>query len=447
VLISRENARGGGGSPAAGAAAHSPHSGAPCRCGGLIRLVQTLRTLGLSRCPGGSDTCSAAAPCDDADRCCRQAVVDRCRDTSSTGTHFYQGAPGPSDTDMSGAAAGGRVQYRGRMSAETEPSQRSSIRQRLMGAPARGEKSFRQATSWGACRSDFMKDTWVLKVSFGYFDVIQSPQFRDLGRDFPQSSSGVGPPPSGEGGVDWFRCLFRGGLLQHSGSWGPSRGRTRYPPSGGFTYRFGLGRARRCWDLPTIAHAGPAASFSKRYPALSLIIRPVGKNARRIDTCRRRSSLGRGLREGRDMADPAVIAAARGRELGRCGRAGGCWATTTLNRAKGIQERSETHAWGRRGGAQPRGGIWRCPRLVIPRTKIFWGGTRGISHGGSSTCRHRMPSAIRNMQGRGIYYCDRGLTRRPVSAHGRRGAVPPPSRHRKYTRSFLKGASARRGAP
>jgi len=177
-----------------------------------------------------------------------------------------------------------------------------------------------------------MKD--VVKVSW-VFDVI-SP-FAYLA--FPQLSR-----LPAHVSVELVPVLFAG-LLQHFGQLGPAE----IPSKRRFTYRFVLWRARQL-GLPM--RMPPAHPFNP-LPALRLII-AAGSDRRAAGIV-----LDAVFREGRDMADPAVIAALA-RELGVADVQAALGDTTLKQRLR------DNTAW---ASAQ---GVFGVPTLVI-RNELFWG--------------------------------------------------------------------------
>jgi 2-hydroxychromene-2-carboxylate isomerase len=176
-----------------------------------------------------------------------------------------------------------------------------------------------------------MKD--VLKVSW-VFDVI-SP-FAYLA--FPQLSR-----LPAHVSVEFVPVLFAG-LLQHFGQLGPAE----IPSKRRFTYRFALWRARQL-GLPM--RMPPAHPFNP-LAALRLII-AAGSDQRAAGTV-----LDAVYREGRDVADAAVIAALA-RELGVDPQA-------ALGDATVKQRLRDNTNW-----ASSRG-IFGVPTLVIG-DELFWG--------------------------------------------------------------------------
>ena len=176
-----------------------------------------------------------------------------------------------------------------------------------------------------------MKD--VLKVSW-VFDVI-SP-FAYLA--FPQPSR-----LPAHVSVEFVPVLFAG-LLQHFGQLGPAE----IPSKRRFTYRFALWRARQL-RLPM--RMPPAHPFNP-LAALRLII-AAGSDQRAAGTV-----LDAVYREGRDVADAAVIAALA-RELGVDPQA-------ALGDATVKQRLRDNTNW-----ASSRG-IFGVPTLVIG-DELFWG--------------------------------------------------------------------------
>ena len=176
-----------------------------------------------------------------------------------------------------------------------------------------------------------MKD--VVKVSW-VFDVI-SP-FAYLG--FPRLSRL--PVQS----VEFVPVLFAG-LLQHFGQLGPAE----IPSKRRFTYRFALWRARQL-GLPM--RLPPAHPFNP-LAALRLII-AAGSDQRAVGTV-----LDAVYREGRDVADPGVIAELA-RELGVADPQAALADTTIKQRLR------DNTNW-----ASSRG-IFGVPTLVIGE-EFFWG--------------------------------------------------------------------------
>jgi len=177
-----------------------------------------------------------------------------------------------------------------------------------------------------------MKD--VLKVSW-VFDVI-SP-FAYLA--FPQLSR-----LPAHVSVEFVPVLFAG-LLQHFGQLGPAE----IPSKRRFTYRFALWRARQL-GLPM--RMPPAHPFNP-LAALRLII-AAGSDRRAA-----RIALDAVYREGRDVADPGVIAELA-RELGVADPHAALGDTTIKQRLR------DNTNW-----ASSRG-IFGVPTLVIG-DELFWG--------------------------------------------------------------------------
>jgi len=177
-----------------------------------------------------------------------------------------------------------------------------------------------------------MKD--VVKVSW-VFDVI-SP-FAYLA--FPQLSR-----LPAHVSVGFVPVLFAG-LLQHFGQLGPAE----IPSKRRFTYRFVLWRARQL-GLPM--RMPPAHPFNP-LPALRLII-AAGSDRRAAGTV-----LDAVFRDGRDVADPAVIAALA-RELGVADVPAAVDDSTVKQRLR------DNTAW-----ASARG-VFGVPTLVIGK-ELFWG--------------------------------------------------------------------------
>ncbi len=177
-----------------------------------------------------------------------------------------------------------------------------------------------------------MKD--VLKVSW-VFDVI-SP-FAYLA--FPQLSR-----LPAHVSVEFVPVLFAG-LLQHFGQLGPAE----IPSKRRFTYRFALWRARQL-GLPM--RMPPAHPFNP-LAALRLII-AAGSDRRAA-----RIALDAVYREGRDVADPGVIAELA-RELGVADPQAALGDTTIKQRLR------DNTNW-----ASSRG-IFGVPTLVIG-DELFWG--------------------------------------------------------------------------
>jgi 2-hydroxychromene-2-carboxylate isomerase len=174
----------------------------------------------------------------------------------------------------------------------------------------------------------------AVKVSW-VFDVI-SP-FAYLA--FPQLSR---LPPHVS--VEFVPVLFAG-LLQHFGQLGPAE----IPSKRRFTYRFVLWRARQL-GLPM--RMPPAHPFNP-LPALRLII-AAGSDRRAAGTV-----LDAVFREGRDVADPAVIAALA-RELGVADVQAALEDSTLKQRLR------DNTTW-----ASARG-VFGVPTLVIGK-ELFWG--------------------------------------------------------------------------
>jgi 2-hydroxychromene-2-carboxylate isomerase len=144
--------------------------------------------------------------------------------------------------------------------------------------------------------------------------------------------------------VEFVPVLFAG-LLQHFGQLGPAE----IPSKRRFTYRFVLWRARQL-GLPM--RMPPAHPFNP-LPALRLII-AAGSDRRAAGTV-----LDAVFREGRDVADPAVIAALA-RELGVAD------VQAALNDSALKQRLRDNTAW-----ASARG-VFGVPTLVIGQ-ELFWG--------------------------------------------------------------------------
>lgn len=174
----------------------------------------------------------------------------------------------------------------------------------------------------------------AVKVSW-VFDVI-SP-FAYLA--FPQL-----PRLPAHVSVEFVPVLFAG-LLQHFGQLGPAE----IPSKRRFTYRFVLWRARQL-GLPM--RMPPAHPFNP-LPALRLII-AAGSDRRAAGTV-----LDAVFREGRDVADPAVIAALA-RELGVADL------QAALDDSAAKQRLRDNTAW-----ASARG-VFGVPTLVIG-DELFWG--------------------------------------------------------------------------
>ena len=144
--------------------------------------------------------------------------------------------------------------------------------------------------------------------------------------------------------VGFVPVLFAG-LLQHFGQLGPAE----IPSKRRFTYRFVLWRARQL-GLPM--RMPPAHPFNP-LPALRLII-AAGSDRRAAGTV-----LDAVFREGRDVADPAVIAALA-RELGVADVQAAVDDSTVKQRLR------DNTAW-----ASARG-VFGVPTLVIGQ-ELFWG--------------------------------------------------------------------------
>jgi 2-hydroxychromene-2-carboxylate isomerase len=144
--------------------------------------------------------------------------------------------------------------------------------------------------------------------------------------------------------VEFVPVLFAG-LLQHFGQLGPAE----IPSKRRFTYRFVLWRARQL-GLPM--RMPPAHPFNP-LPALRLII-AAGSDRRAAGTL-----LDAVFRAGRDVADPAVIAALA-RELGVAD------VQAALNDSALKQRLRDNTAW-----ASARG-VFGVPTLVIGQ-ELFWG--------------------------------------------------------------------------
>jgi 2-hydroxychromene-2-carboxylate isomerase len=144
--------------------------------------------------------------------------------------------------------------------------------------------------------------------------------------------------------VEFVPVLFAG-LLQHFGQLGPAE----IPSKRRFTYRFVLWRARQL-GLPM--RMPPAHPFNP-LSALRLII-AAGSDRRAAGTV-----LEAVFREGRDVADPAVIAALA-RELGVAD------VQATVDDSTLKQRLRDNTAW-----ASARG-VFGVPTLVIG-TELFWG--------------------------------------------------------------------------
>jgi len=144
--------------------------------------------------------------------------------------------------------------------------------------------------------------------------------------------------------VGFVPVLFAG-LLKHFGQLGPAE----IPSKRRFTYRFVLWRARQL-GLPM--RMPPAHPFNP-LPALRLII-AAGSDRRAAGTV-----LDAVFREGRDVADPAVIAALA-RELGVADVQAAVDDSTVKQRLR------DNTAW-----ASARG-VFGVPTLVIGK-ELFWG--------------------------------------------------------------------------
>jgi 2-hydroxychromene-2-carboxylate isomerase len=144
--------------------------------------------------------------------------------------------------------------------------------------------------------------------------------------------------------VEFVPVLFAG-LLQHFGQLGPAE----IPSKRRFTYRFVLWRARQL-GLPM--RMPPAHPFNP-LPALRLII-AAGSDRRAAGIV-----LDAVFREGRDVADPAVIAALA-HELGVADLQAAVGDTTVKQRLR------DNTAW---ASAQ---GVFGVPTLVIGN-ELFWG--------------------------------------------------------------------------
>jgi len=144
--------------------------------------------------------------------------------------------------------------------------------------------------------------------------------------------------------VGFVPVLFAG-LLQHFGQLGPAE----IPSKRRFTYRFVLWRARQL-GLPM--RMPPAHPFNP-LPALRLII-AAGSDRRAAGTV-----LDAVFRDGRDVADPAVIAALA-RELGVADVQAAVDDSTVKQRLR------DNTAW-----ASARG-VFGVPTLVIGE-ELFWG--------------------------------------------------------------------------
>ena len=144
--------------------------------------------------------------------------------------------------------------------------------------------------------------------------------------------------------VGFVPVLFAG-LLKHFGQLGPAE----IPSKRRFTYRFVLWRARQL-GLPM--RMPPAHPFNP-LPALRLII-AAGSDRRAAGTV-----LDAVFREGRDVADPAVIAALAG-ELGVAD------VQAAVDDSMVKQRLRDNTAW-----ASARG-VFGVPTLVIGQ-ELFWG--------------------------------------------------------------------------
>ena len=144
--------------------------------------------------------------------------------------------------------------------------------------------------------------------------------------------------------VEFVPVLFAG-LLQHFGQLGPAE----IPSKRRFTYRFVLWRARRL-GLPM--RMPPAHPFNP-LPALRLII-AAGNDRRAAGTV-----LDAVFRQGRDVADPAVIAALA-RELDVAD------VQAALGDATVKQRLRDNTAWASTQG------VFGVPTLVIG-DELFWG--------------------------------------------------------------------------
>ena len=142
-----------------------------------------------------------------------------------------------------------------------------------------------------------------------------------------------------------FVPVLLAGLLRHFGQLGPAE----IPSKRRFTYRFALWRARQL-GLPM--RMPPAHPFNP-LPALRLII-AAGSDRRAAGTV-----LDAVFREGRDVADPAVIAALA-RELGVADVQAAVDDSTVKQRLR------DNTAW-----ASARG-VFGVPTLVIGK-ELFWG--------------------------------------------------------------------------
>src|SRR6267143_4058787 len=144
--------------------------------------------------------------------------------------------------------------------------------------------------------------------------------------------------------VEFVPVLFAG-LLQHFGQLGPAE----IPSKRRFTYRFVLWRARQ---LGVPMHMPPAHPFNP-LAALRLII-AAGSDQRAA-----RTVLDAVYREGRDVADPAVIAALA-RELGVADP------LAALGEATVKQRLGDNTSWASSHG------MFGVPTLVIG-DELFWG--------------------------------------------------------------------------
>ena len=144
--------------------------------------------------------------------------------------------------------------------------------------------------------------------------------------------------------VEFVPVLFAG-LLQHFGQLGPAE----IPSKRRFTYRFVLWRARQ---LGVPMHMPPAHPFNP-LAALRLII-AAGSDQRAA-----RTVLDAVYREGRDVADPAVIAALA-RELGVADPLAALGEATVKQRLRDNTSWASSH------------GIFGVPTLVIG-DELFWG--------------------------------------------------------------------------
>jgi len=144
--------------------------------------------------------------------------------------------------------------------------------------------------------------------------------------------------------VEFVPVLFAG-LLQHFGQLGPAE----IPSKRRFTYRFVLWRARQ---LGVPMHMPPAHPFNP-LAALRLII-AAGSDQRAA-----RTVLDAVYREGRDVADPAVIAALA-RELGVADPQAALGEATVKQRLRDNTSWASSH------------GIFGVPTLVIG-DELFWG--------------------------------------------------------------------------